>query len=35
MHVSKGTSAIGRLFASLDIHYNVSLDTEVHKQNKT
>ena len=35
MQVSKGTSSIRSLFASLDICYNKSLNTEVQKQNKT
>ena len=33
--ISKKTSGIKRLFASLNIHYNKSLDiTEVQKQNE-
>ena len=35
MQVSKATSSIRRLFASLDIHYNNSLNTEKQKQNQT
>ena len=35
MQVSKATSSIRRLFASLDIHYNNSQNTEVQKQNET
>ena len=37
MQVSKVTSSIMRLFASLNINYNHnnSLNTEVQKQNKT
>ena len=35
MQVSKAISSIRRLFASLDIHYNNSLNTELQKQNKT
>ena len=31
MQVSKATSSIGRLFGSMDIHYNNSLNTEVQK----
>ena len=33
--VSKATSIIRRLFASLDLHYNDNLNTEVQKQNET
>ena len=32
MQVSKASSSIRRLFASLDIHYNNILNTEVEKQ---
>ena len=35
MQVSKATSCIMRLFASLDIHYNNSPNTKVQKQNET
>ena len=34
MQVSKATSSVTRLFASLDIHYNNILNTEVQKQNE-
>ena len=34
MQVSKATSSITRLFVSLDIHYNSSLNTEVQMQNE-
>ena len=33
--VLKATSSIMRLFASLDIYYNDSLNTKVQKQNET
>ena len=35
MHVSKATSSATRLFVSLDIHHDKSLNTEVQKQNET
>ena len=35
MQVSKATSSIMRLFASLDIHYNNRQNTTVPKQNET
>ena len=35
MQVSKATLSIGRLFASLDICYNNSLNTEMQRQNRT
>ena len=35
MQVSKATSCITRLFASLDINYNKSLNTEVQDKNET
>ena len=35
MQVSKATSNIGRLCASVDIHYNNSLNTAMQKQNET
>ena len=31
MQVPKANSSIGRLFVSLDINYNNSLNTELHK----
>ena len=34
MQVSKATSSRMRLFTSLDIHYNNSLNTEVQEQNE-
>ena len=34
MQLSKATLSIRRLFASLDIHYDNILNTEVQKQNK-
>ena len=34
MQVSKKTSSIARLFASPDIHYHNSLNTEMQKQKK-
>ena len=34
MQVSKASSSIRRLFASLDIHYNNIVNTKVEKQNE-
>ena len=34
MQVSKATSSIGKLFPSLDVHYNNNLNPEVQKQNE-
>ena len=35
MQISNATSGIRRLYASLDIHYNGNLNTEVPKEMKT
>ena len=35
MQVPKVNSSVRRLFASLDINYNNSLNTELHKHNET
>ena len=34
MQISNATSSMRRLFASLDIHYNDNLNTEVPKEMK-